>query len=298
MGIWCFWTERRRRKPGLAATATAAQHGHAGAGPGRWNHGVAFVAIACVWSWSFWLLAPLTKAQSPWVAGVLSTLGGFGPGVAAVALVAWTGGARALRGWLQRCLRWRIGVRPFAWALFLPMAVFVAAAVGHAALGGTLGLWPPDAQLPGLATAVLNMGLILLLGGPLGEEFGWRGWAWPALRARHGWRVSSLLLGGVWGLWHLPLFLVPGSLQSQLPVWPFLASAVALSVVFGWLSERSQGSVLPALTLHTGVNWWAWFVPGLIDSADQRQMALALGMLALVATGLLTWPTHRPMPGS
>ena len=58
--------------------------------------------------------------------------------------------------------------------------------------------------------------LILLLGGPLGEEFGWHGYALPALQTRHGWRVSSLLLGAVWGLWHLPLFFVAGTVQDRL----------------------------------------------------------------------------------
>jgi membrane protease YdiL (CAAX protease family) len=68
---------------------------------------------------------------------------------------------------------------------------------------------------------------------------------------------------------------------------------VALSVVFGWLSERSRGIVLPALTLHKAVNWWAWVVPGLLVDGHQRQMALALGLLALLATGLLTHPEFR-----
>jgi hypothetical protein len=158
----------------------------------------------------------------------------------------------------------------------------------NAALGGTL---PPSPVVGHLPLAGANLLLILLLGGPLGEEFGWRGYAWPALRARHGWRASSLFLGGVWGLWHLPLFFIAGTLQSGLPIAPFLVSAAALSVVFGWLSARSHGSVLPALTLHTAVNWWAWVVPGLLVVGNQRQMALALGMLALVATGLLAWPT-------
>ena len=168
-------------------------------------------------------------------------------------------------------------------------------------MGGGPGPLPVVGDLPHLqhvAMALANLVLIMLLGGPLGEEFGWRGWAWPTLRHQCGWRLSSLVLGGVWGLWHLPLFFIEGTLQSRLPVLPFLASTIALSVVFGWLSERSEGSVLPALTLHTAVNWWAWVVPGLLVDGNQRQLALALGMLALLAAGLLTWsalPTGRSL---
>ena len=254
------------------------------------SKGLAFLAIAFGWSWSCWLLAPLLTARSPLAAGALSTLGGFGPGVAAVAVIGWSGGGRALRNWLGRCLRWRIGVRPFAWAVLLPLAVLAPAALMHVALGGI----PEPSPLAGhLPMAALNLVLILLLGGPLGEEFGWRGCAWPALRTSHGWRASSLLLGGVWGLWHLPLFFIAGTVQSPLPVLPFLASSVALSVVFGWLSARSHGSVLPALVLHTAVNWWAWAIPGLLVAGDHRQLVLALGMLTLLAIGLLIWPEGR-----
>jgi len=68
--------------------------------------------------------------------------------------------------------------------------------------------------------------------------------------------------------------------------------------VFGWLSERSHGSVLPALTLHTAVNWWAWATPGLLAGGYPWPLALALGMLALLSTGLLAWPArHRPPDG-
>jgi hypothetical protein len=68
------------------------------------KHCVAFLVVAFAWSWSCWLAAPFIKAQSDLTAGVLSALGGFGPSVAAVAVIGWTGGRQSLRGWLGRCL--------------------------------------------------------------------------------------------------------------------------------------------------------------------------------------------------
>ena len=286
--------DRERRAGPTAALHRSTLGGHPGADCNlQRSKGAAFLAIAFGWSWSCWLLAPLLAARSPLAAGALSTLGGFGPGVAAVAVIGWAGGGWGLRNWLRRCLQWRIGMRPFAWAVLLPLAVLAPAALLHAALGGIPGPSPLAGHLP---MAAANLVLILLLGGPLGEEFGWRGCAWPALRTSHGWRASSLILGGVWGLWHLPLFFIAGTLQSPLPVLPFLASTVALSVVFGWLSARSHGSVLPALALHTAVNWWDWAVPGLLVADDHRQLVLALGLLMLLAIGLLTWPDRRRTP--
>ncbi len=72
----------------------------------------AFFALAFAWSWTCWLLAPAIKARSALAAGVLSGLGGFGPGVAAVAMVGYGGGRAALRAWLGRCLHWWAWVVP------------------------------------------------------------------------------------------------------------------------------------------------------------------------------------------
>ncbi len=249
---------------------------------------VAFFAVAFAWSWTCWLLAPAIKAHSALAAEVLSSLGGFGPGVAAVTLVGYGGGRAALRAWLRRCLQWRIGWHWFALAFFLPLALMVPAAAMHLALGGTLG---PSLVAGHLPIAAANLVLILLLGGPMGEEFGWRGYALPALQTRHGWRVASLILGAVWGLWHLPLFFAADTLQGRIPLLPFLLSTVALSVVFAWLFNHSRASVLPALVLHTAVNWWAWVVPGLPVTANLQQFALLLGLLVLLAVGLLAGPS-------
>jgi membrane protease YdiL (CAAX protease family) len=119
--------------------------------------------------------------------------------------------------------------------------------------------------------------VIAMLGGPLGEEFGWRGYALPALTTRIGWRAAGALIGIAWALWHLPLLFMADTAQADLPIALFLISTVGLSVVMARLGVHTRFSVLPALLLHSVINWWSMIVP--IDADGQ-----AYALVAVIAT--------------
>jgi uncharacterized protein len=258
---------------------------------------LAFFALAFAWSWAFWLLAPLLRTESALTATALFMVGGFGPSLAAVAVVAWHGRRAGLRRWLTRCLQWRVGWRWMALAFFFPVAFMGLAAAVPVALGGAL----PDSAARGhVLLAAANFLLVFLIGGPLGEEFGWRGYALPALQVRGGWRVASLVIGVAWALWHLPLFYSPGTAQSHLPMGWYALSAVASSVVFAWLYNRSNGSVLPALVLHTAVNAWSSVIPVMVmpDGSNLRPFQFVVGILAVTALALLVRADPMPHRGA
>jgi membrane protease YdiL (CAAX protease family) len=67
--------------------------------------------------------------------------------------------------------------------------------------------------------------------------------------------VASLVVGVVWGLWHLPLYLAPG--PSAMPFSLFLALTVGQSLVYTALYLRSNGSLLPAVLLHATTDFGA-----------------------------------------
>lgn len=256
---------------------------------------LAFFALAFAWSWAFWLLASVVRPRLPTVGIMLFIAGSFGPGIAAIAVVRYAGGQDGLHRWLRRSLQWRVGWRWLALSFFLPLAVMGLAAAMHIALGGTIAPSPASGHV---LLAVVNFGVLLLFGGPLGEEFGWRGYALPVLQERYGWRVASLVLGTVWGAWHLPLFYMADTAQSHIPVGLFMVSTVALSVLFAWLFNRTEESVLPALVLHTAVNAWGWVIPVMVmpDGSNLRPYGLAVGLLVVIALGLLcAAEPHRPM---
>ena len=247
---------------------------------------LSFFALAFAWSWACWLLAPVVKAQSPVASTTLSLVGGFGPSLAAVVVVAHGSGMAGLRRWLTRCLRWRLSWRWAVLAFLFPVVFMGLAAAAHVALGGTL---PPSPAVGHVGLAALNFLLIFLVGGPLGEEFGWRGFALPALQARWGWRVASVLLGLLWAVWHLPLFYSVGTVQSHLPMGWYALSAIASSVLFAWLFNRSQGSIVPVLVLHTAVNAWSLIIPVMVlpDGSNLRPFQIVVGILVLAAVALL-----------
>ncbi len=256
-----------------------------------------FFVLAFAWSWSFWLLAPLLQPDAPLAATTLAFVGGFGPSLAGVAVVARQGGRDGLRRWLRRCLQWRVGWRWMAVAFFFPVAFMGLAAAIHVVLGGTL---PPSPAVGHLLLAAANFVLVFLVGGPLGEEFGWRGYALPALQRRWGWRIASLVLGGAWTLWHLPLFYSLGTVQSHLPMGLYALSAIASSVLFAWLFNRTEGSVLPVLVLHTAINAGPSVIPVMVlpDGSNQRPFQMAVSILVFVAVLLLFRREAAPQVGS
>ncbi|PZO02207.1 MAG: CPBP family intramembrane metalloprotease [Alphaproteobacteria bacterium] len=255
---------------------------------------IAFTVLAFAWSWGIGLAAKLVDAPSTVLTAVLMAVAGFGPSVAGLAVVTMFSRGEGLRHWLARCLNPRVGWRWFVLGFLGPPAVMVCALAMHAALGGTVETPPAAHHIP---LAIVNFGLVLLIGGPLGEEFGWRGYAMPALAARMNWRAASLIIGVVWGLWHLPLFFMAGTAQSQMSIPVFLLNILAGSVLFGWLWQRTQASVLPALVLHTSLNAWAGILIIIPTAATARPYLLVTGLLVAVAIVSLfcsdAWPASQ-----
>ncbi|MCS7094419.1 MAG: CPBP family intramembrane metalloprotease [Thaumarchaeota archaeon] len=104
---------------------------------------------------------------------------------------------------------------------------------------------------------------IFFLGGPFQEEWGWRGYALERLQNRWNALMSSLMLGIVWGLWHTPLFLIPGTMQSQQPWWGFAILIVSGSILFTWIYNNTNQSILAAMLFHTMNNITFVIIPTL-----------------------------------
>lgn len=259
---------------------TTGSAGHAPPRDIRWL--LAFLGLAFAWSWGLWLLIPSFDLDGG-TADSLRIAGRFGPSVAALVVASIEGGRHGLRRLLEPLARWRVGGRAWLVALLGPPVVVLAAIAVAAALGTPAGPFNDPSTFYLVVPAFLT---ILVIGGPLGEEIGWRGFALDRLQTRLGPVMASLLLGLVWGLWHLPLFVNPDEVQSGLPLVTFLGQTTATAFVYTWLWNLTQ-SLPVMLSLHTATNLAAGVFPLLVPEApSQAPMTIAVIIASAIAIGL------------
>ena len=166
----------------------------------------------------------------------------YAPAIAAFALVLRAGGLAGLRLFLGRALLWRCSP---AWYAFIIIVVPLIFVVGSAMRGSlSQEAFPYDSF-----QALLVPLILAVIKGPV-EEFGWRGLALPILQRKFTPIWASLILGGIWGLWHLPAFLLSGTQQSQWSFWAFFFGCLAISIIATALFNRSRGSILLSAFFH------------------------------------------------
>jgi membrane protease YdiL (CAAX protease family) len=233
-----------------------------------------FFAVTFGWTWLFWILAIALGLGSDTAPGiVLQLLGVIGPMVAGIAFTYLTRDKEGRRDYRLRVIDpRRIG---FGW--FLVVLLFVPILNSLAALldiltGGSGATWGeavvqfsshPLAIIPSLLFASLI---------PFIEELGWRGYVLDRLQSRWNALVSSLILGVVWSLWHLPLFFIEGTYQHGLGVgtlafWLFIAGVVPLSIPFTWIYNNTRRSTLAVILFHAMVNFTGELI-ALTERAD------------------------------
>jgi uncharacterized protein len=248
-----------------------------------------FFLLAYFSSWVLWL--PLVwwtptevTRQSLLVAGT------FGPSIAAAVLIVKRRGRSGLRSELAEQWKWRLPSPLWVLILLAPAVIVLLAIAIAQGLGAPAGEWNDPSQLY-LAVPVFLY--VVVLGGPLGEEFGWRGFALPHLERRIHPTAAVVLLGLIWGLWHLPLFWIEGTVQQLTPITAFLAQTTVTSVIYGWLWNTTKS--LPAVVaIHAATNTTVGLLPVLPDTAQSLiPLWSAISVAAVIALLLIVWTRGR-----
>jgi membrane protease YdiL (CAAX protease family) len=131
-------------------------------------------------------------------------------------------------------------------ALLTPGAIYIAAVLAFRRGGGA----PEAAELLYLPTDAQRIAGLLIV--PLVEEVAWRGYALPRLTAAQGPVKAAAILGVLWAVWHVPMFMFAGADAQAFLLG--LVFFVAGSFVFTWFAQRTGGALFIALMLHVGAH--------------------------------------------
>lgn len=246
------------------------------------NSIVWFTGLTFFISWGVWVPLAVLNVATPF-----SRIGTFGPVLAALLLTAFRGGKGEVKKLLKKLLIWRVRIGWYVFS-FLSTAIIVLGAIGlHVWLGGAL----PEFEDLGQIYLVIPIFLFVLVFSTLGEEIGWRGYALPRLQARYGALTSSLILGIIWGLWHLPLFWMKGDFHQDIPIGLFMLQILGFSILYTWLFNNTRGSLLIAHLFHAASNTTLGVIPILpMDTGGiMRPLWLAVGLLWVFALAVVAY---------
>jgi membrane protease YdiL (CAAX protease family) len=180
----------------------------------------------------------------------------FGPFISAIAIIRVSRGRAGLRQWLRGMFSLRIPVVLYlAGVFFFPVGIGLLHYFIYRFYGGE-----PDFSeaIPWFLYLAYLLPTALLTGG--NEEPGWRGFALPALLERFHPVISSLILGVIHALWHLPLM----DHYDTTMGW-YLFNLIPLTFIFNWFYIKSRYAVIPVMLLHAGVNVIGSFLPTPVD---------------------------------
>lgn len=244
-----------------------------------------FFALTYAVAWLLWAPLVIFRDSMPGGVGfILALLGTLAPSTVAVVIVARLHGKPGVRRLFGRLLIGRVGIRWYVALLLVPV-------LGLIALGLSVLLGGSTAGMNTTVIAVL-IGFVFSIfpGSAMGEELGWRGFALPGLQAEHSALSASLLIGVVWGLWHLPLWLT-GSESHAIGLFPvFVVSVIALSILATWMYNGSGGSLLLIVLLHAAANLPLTFLITPLGR-DMTQIFLIFVALLVVAATVVVIAT-------
>jgi uncharacterized protein len=245
---------------------------------------ITFFVLAYALSWWEWPLHAVGLFPGP----ILP----YGPMIAAFIILALTKGKAGVKALLRSMVQWRAGLNWYAVALGLPAVLYLAAVCLNVLLGAPI---PTSAQVSvPWYMLVLAFPLTILEGGAL-EEPGWRGYALPRLLAHRSALAASLILGAVHAGWHLPLYVTTPGRLADIPL------VIGAAVLFTWLFNGTNGSVLLAILFHGSLNTLAVLFQPMFSGEDAVRLFWLLAAaycVAAVVVALAAGPglSRRPSP--
>jgi uncharacterized protein len=224
----------------------------------------------------------------------------LGPMIAGIGTTWLVGGRAGLRNYRSRLVRWRVDARWYAVALLTAPVYYTLTAL-------LLSTWSP-AYLPNVVVsddraALLLQGLIVALSAGIFEELGWTGFAVPALRRRYSPTTTGVIVGVLWGAWHvLPETLGAKAFDfvSYLPLQlvTVIIGLTGFRILMVWVYERTH-STLIGILMHAGLTASLMLLQPVVIGRSLLFVGIVLDLVPwLIIAAVMLFARRAPEPAS
>ena len=251
---------------------------------------VKFTLATLIFTWLLQGIAILSGQSSKDFPAILFyIIGGCGPSLVALFFVWRNFNVEERREFWSRVFSPR-RIQPIWWIVTLvavPSAMLLGVWV-NALLGGTIPQMDYFNLLKSQPAEIPIFIIMMMIGGPLAEELGWRGLLLDAFQKKWSVAVSTLVMFLLWWLWHLPLFFLPGTTQYAWGLfgnmfWLFAMNVFLLTILMTLAHNANQRSVLAAILIHFSYN----VTLSLLVPYSVQTFAFITTFLAVLVVGIL-----------
>jgi len=226
---------------------------------------------------------------------LLMLIGLWGPALSAILTAGITQGKVGLKDLFRRLLLWRVPGRWFlvvilGYPVLILLTGLLFSQFTNEPIRFNWSSWSMILALPSFS--------LLLQGYFANEELGWRGFALPRMLGRWNALSSSIVLGVIWGFWHMPYFWGIKGISQPFPFHIFLVYIVSISILMTWVFNHTKGSVLIAMIFHILINFIPNYVIALLSLTNIRGFYNAITLVYVAAAILVvTLSGYRTFTG-
>jgi membrane protease YdiL (CAAX protease family) len=208
----------------------------------------------------------------------VAALMAFMPMAAALILVSRESGWSGAKGLLRRAVAFRRD--RIVWYVVAAAAMPLALLIEYAVMRLSGAALPE----PSISLAALPVFFVMFIIGGFGEEIGWQGYVYPALRERWSALDASLLIAVVWALWHTIPFL-QGERSGEWILFQSLGM-IPLRIITVWIFANAGQNVLAAVVFHAMCNVAQYLFPNYGSHYDPHLNFLVMGAAAVAIVAL------------
>jgi membrane protease YdiL (CAAX protease family) len=211
---------------------------------------VLYLSSTFLFTWIFWSISFTSNSSS--LNAIFRIVGSLMPSLMAIIFTNHFHGRKGLKELLKKLTIWKVNPLFYAFILFYSVASFYIPSFVCIIAGEDYKIQIKNQifgfNLDNPLSLLVCLLVILIFGGPLGEELGWRGFVFPMLQKKYTPLLSGIIVGVIWACWHIPMFLFHIEGYDDFIV--YLLQTISLSIMYTWMYNYVKGSILIPILYH------------------------------------------------